>query len=50
MTKGNDVRGEPPIDDVQEASEESFPASDPPSVWAGPDEPPTDVPEPDLDR
>lgn len=29
---------------VDEAEEESFPASDPPSSWAGPDPAPTDRP------
>ena len=36
--------GEPTSADqmIDEAEEESFPASDPQSFWAGPDEPPHD--------
>ena len=32
----DDGRDEGPVDEVEEASEESFPASDSPQGWAGP--------------
>jgi hypothetical protein len=40
--EGIDVTGPEEIDPVQEASEESFPASDPPSTWSGHNEAPAE--------